>query len=83
MTICKFCGEEIDWLNTPKGYKAVDVEPEFVIECEGGDVFLDDEGEEVRGRLARPDEVNTLEKKLDTPVLSVPHNRTCRGRRRW
>ena len=66
MAICKYCGEEISWQNTPNGYKAVDLEPEFVIECRGGDVFLDDEGEEVRGRLSRPDEVDTQEKKLDT-----------------
>ena len=82
MAICKYCGEEISWQNTPNGYKAVDLEPEFVIECRGGDVFLDDEGEEVRGRLARPDEVDTREKKLDTPVLSVPHARTCKAMNR-
>lgn len=82
MAICKFCGEEISWLDTPGGYKAIECEPEFVIEGDGEDIFLGDEGEEIRGRLARPDEVDTPEKKLETPVLSVPHARNCRALQR-
>jgi len=56
----------------------VDLEPVFVIEGEGQDKFYDEEEGELTGRLARPEEVQTREQKMNTPVAFVPHWRTCR-----
>ena len=82
MSVCKFCGREIDWMRTEDGrYIPVDPEPVFVIEGEGGELFYTDEGETITGRKARPWEVQTREEKINTPLGFVPHFRTCQRRR--
>lgn len=78
MSICKGCQAEIDWLRTPAGkMMPINPEPVFVIEGDGTDVFYTDEGEQLRGRLARPEEVETKDARLKTPLGFVPHWKTC------
>ena len=73
MSICKFCGIEIDWIQTVDGqYIPIDVDPMFVIEGEGTDQFIEDTGTAIIGRLARPEEESR-----DLPVAFIPHLRTC------
>ncbi len=82
MSYCKNCGEEIDWMRTEEGrYIPVDPEPVFFIEGEGTERFYDEEQGVFTGRRARPEEVQTREQKLNTPLGFVPHWRTCRARR--
>lgn len=82
MSVCKDCGREIDWMQTEEGrYIPVDPEPVFVIEGEGRDRFYTEEEGELTGRSARPEEVQTKEEKINTPLGFVPHWRTCRARR--
>lgn len=82
MSVCRDCGAEIEWMRKPDGgYIPVDQEPEFVIEGEGNEHFYDDELGEITGRLARPEEVQTREQKINALVGYVPHCRTCRARR--
>ena len=60
MSICKGCWREIDWIRTAAGKSMpIDPDPVFVIEGEGKDLFYTEEGEQLRGRAARPDEVTT------------------------
>ncbi len=81
MSYCKSCGAEIDWMRTEEGrYIPVDPEPVFVIEGEGQERFYTEEEGALAGRLARPEEVQTLEQKANTPMGWVPHWRTCRAR---
>lgn len=78
MSFCKGCWREISWIRTPAGKPMpVDLEPVFVIEGDGKDLFYTEEGEQLRGRIARPEEVATREAKLETPVAFVPHWKTC------
>ena len=78
MSCCKDCGQEIDWARTAEGwYMPVDPEPVFVIEGEGGECFYAEEEGELTGRMARPEEVQTREAKISTPLGFVPHWRTC------
>ena len=78
MSYCKNCGREIDWMRTAEGrYIPVDPEPVFVIEGEGQDKFYAEEEGELTGRAERPGEIQTLEKKISTPLGFVPHWRTC------
>lgn len=78
MSVCKGCGREIDWIRTAAGKSMpIDPEPVFVIEGDGKDLFFTDEGETLKGRAARPDEVTTKEAKLETPLGFVPHWKTC------
>ncbi len=63
-------------------YIPVDPEPVFVIEGDGDEQFYDDELGEIAGRMARPEEVQTREQKINAPVGYVPHWRTCRARRK-
>ena len=78
MSRCKNCGREIDWLCTAEGhYIPVDPEPVFLIEGDGDERFYDEEEGELTGRPARPDEVQTREDKINTPLGFVPHWRTC------
>lgn len=78
MSICRNCGAEIDWIRKPDGgYIPVDPEPVFVIEGEGDEHFYDDELGVLTGRPARPEEVQTLEEKINTPLGFAPHWRTC------
>lgn len=80
MSLCKNCGEEIDWMRTEGGgYIPVDTEPVFVIADEGTDRFYTEEEGEITGRQARPEEVQTREAKINTPLGFVPHFRTCCG----
>lgn len=82
MSVCKDCGREIDWIRTEEGrYIPVDPEPVFVIEGEGRDRFYTEEEGELTGRPARPEEVQTREEKINTPLGFVPHWRTCQARR--
>lgn len=79
MSYCKNCGAEIDWIRGPEGrYIPVDPEPVFVIEGEGQEQFYTEEEGVLAGRLARPEEVQTREQKMNTPLGFVPHWRTCR-----
>ena len=68
---------------TDGGHIPVDPEPVFVIEDGGDERFYSDELGMVTGRLARPEEVQTPEQKINTTVAFVPHWRTCgeRGRK--
>ncbi len=82
MSYCKNCGAEIDWMRTEEGrYIPVDPDPVFVIEGEGQERFYTEEEGVLAGRLARPEEVQTREQKMNTPLGFVPHWRTCRARR--
>ena len=73
MSICKFCGKEIDWIQAENGrYIPIDVDPVFVIEGEGTEQFIEDTGAAMIGRPARPEEEHR-----DLPVAFVPHVRTC------
>lgn len=78
MSVCKNCGQEIDWVRKEDGrYIPVDPEPVFVVEGEGNERFYDEELGEITGREAAPGEVRTMEEKINTPVGFVPHWRTC------
>lgn len=83
MSYCKNCGEEIEWLHMPDGkFIPADPHPVFVIEGEGSERFYDDERGVITGRRARSEEVQTMEQKIDTPLVFVPHWRTCSCMRR-
>lgn len=78
VSVCRNCGAEIDWMRTEEGrYIPVDPEPVFVIEGEGQEHFYTEEEGVLTGRLARPEEVQTREAKINTPLGFVPHWRTC------
>lgn len=78
MTFCKNCGQEIDWIRTENGkYIPVDPNPVFIIEGKGIERFYTDEEGVVIGRLAREEEVQTIEQKINTPVGYIPHWKTC------
>lgn len=78
MSYCKDCGREIDWMRTEEGrYIPVDPEPEFVIEGGGEERFYTEEEGVLTGRRATPEEVQTREAKINTPLGFVPHWRTC------
>lgn len=82
MSVCKDCGREIDWMQTEEGrYIPVDPEPVFVVEGEGAERFCTEEEGVLTGRQARPEEVQTREEKINTPLGFVPHWRTCQARR--
>lgn len=49
-----------------------DPEPVFVIEGDGCDRFTTDDGAEIVGRIARPEEESP-----ELPVAFVPHWKTC------
>ena len=87
MSVCKGCWREIDWIRTAAGKPMpVDPDPVFVIEGDGKDLFYTEEGEQLRGRAARSDEVTTQEAKLETPLGFVTHWKTCPNAadfRRW
>ena len=78
MSVCKGCGRQIDWIRTAAGKSMpIDPEPVFVIEGDGRDLFYTEEGEQLRGRPARLDEVTTQEAKLEAAVGFMPHWKTC------
>lgn len=73
MSRCRGCGAAIDWIRTPAGRSMpVDMEPVFIIEGDGPDRFITDEGEIVTGRRALPEE-----ERRDLTVAFVPHWKTC------
>ena len=73
MSVCRGCGRAIDWIKTTAGKNMpVDPEPVFVIEGDGRDRFVTDDGAVVVGRVARPEE--------ESPALTVafvPHWKNC------
>ena len=84
VSACRNCGAEIDWMRTEEGrYIPMDPDPVFVIEGEGAGTehFYTEEEGVLIGRRARPEEVQTREAKINTPLGFVPHWRTCRARR--
>ena len=73
MSLCRGCGAPLEWIKTAAGKSMpVDPEPVFVVEGDGPDSFITDEGEVIRGRAARPEEENN-----GLPVAFVPHWKTC------
>lgn len=73
MSICKGCGASIDWVHTKSGkMMPIDEEPVMVIEGDGRNVFVTDEGDTITGRRALPEEENR-----ELPVAFVPHWATC------
>lgn len=73
MSRCRGCGAEIDWIRTRAGkMMPVDEEPVMVIEGEGRDLFVTDEGDTITGRKAAPQEENR-----ELPVAFVPHWAMC------
>lgn len=84
MSLCKGCGAAITWITTKAGKNMpVDPDPVMVIEGDGRDKFITDEGDVIVGRLATPEELT-----MDLAVAFVPHWKTCpnadsfrRGRR--
>lgn len=74
MAMCRGCGARIDWIKMKTG-KMMPVDPEavMVIEGEGREVFVTDEGETISGRRALPEEED-----MGLRVGFVPHWSTCR-----
>lgn len=73
MSLCKKCGASIEWVKTPAGkYMPVDKEPVIVVEGEGRNSFVTDEGEIIKGRRATPEEETE-----DSTVAFIPHWATC------
>ena len=73
MSICKFCGTEIDWIQAADGqYTPIDIDPVFMIEGEGTERSIEDTGTAIIGRLAKSEEANR-----NFLVAFVPHMRTC------
>ena len=73
MSTCKGCGALIDWIATTEGkYMPVDPEPVFIIEGDGLDHFVTDEGAVLLGRRARLEE-----ERSGLEVAFVPHWKTC------
>ncbi len=73
MSTCKGCGAPIDWITTKEGkYMPVDPEPVFIIEGDGSDRFVTDEGEVLLGRRALP-----AEERPGLEVAFVPRWKTC------
>jgi hypothetical protein len=65
-------------MQTAEGqYIPVDQEPVFVIEGDGAEQFYTEEEGVITGRPARPEEVQTREAEINTPLGFVPHWRTC------
>ncbi|MCM1439659.1 MAG: hypothetical protein NC131_10755 [Roseburia sp.] len=63
----------MEWIRTKAGKSMpVDPDPVMVVEGEGRDRFVTDEGDVIIGRLARPEEMT-----MDLPVAFVPHWKTC------
>ena len=73
MSLCKGCGAPIDWITTKEGkYTPVDPEPVFIIEGDGSDRFITDEGEVILGRRALQEE-----ERPGLEVAFVSHWKTC------
>ena len=77
MSFCRGCGARIEWIRTTAGKNMpVDPEPVFIIEGEGKDRFVTDEGAVIVGRRVRPEEAPRTFP-TDFPVGFVPHWKTC------
>ena len=73
MSTCKGCGAPIDWITTKEGkHMPVDPEPVFIIEGDGSDRFVTDEGAILLGRMARPEE-----ERPGLEAAFTPHWKTC------
>ena len=73
MSVCKGCGAPLEWIDTAAGRSMpVDPEPVFIIEGDGLDRFVTDEGAVLLGRRARPEE-----ERPGLEVAFVPHWKTC------
>ena len=73
MSLCRGCGSQIEWIKTTAGRNMpVDPEPVFVIEGDGRDRLVTDDGAVIVGRRARPEEESR-----ELPVAFVPHWKTC------
>lgn len=74
MAMCRGCGATIEWIRTRAGkMMPVDPAPVMVIEGEGREVFVTDEGDTITGRRALPKEED------ETLLVGfVPHWGTCR-----
>lgn len=73
MSYCRGCGREIEWIRTTAGKNMpVDPEPVFVIESDGTNRFVTDDGAVIIGRCATREEESR-----DLPVAFVPHWKTC------
>ena len=79
MSTCKGCGAPIDWITTTEGkYMPVDPEPVFIIEGDGLDRFVTDEGAVLLGRRAR------LEgERLGLEVAFIPLWKPCQNAGRF
>ena len=74
MSLCRGCGARIDWIRTKNGkIMPVDPEPVMVIEGEGWDTFVTDEGATITGRRALREE-----ERRELPVGFIPHWKHCR-----
>lgn len=74
MSVCRFCGAEIDWMPTEDGhFVPVDPEPVLVVEGEGDRLFYSEEEGVLKGRQAEFEEESP-----ELPVAFVRHR--CDGR---
>lgn len=81
MAICKYCGDWIDWIYTPKGYRPVVPRPVMVMPDCGRETFITDEGEIIRGRRTLPGAAGG-----GNIAAYVPHWTVCpakKAQRRW
>lgn len=78
MSVCRWCGQEIEYIfcESENKYVSIDPEPVFVIEGSGTDRFIDDLGDPLCGRVARPEEESR-----DLPIGFFRHWDTCGYRR--
>lgn len=73
MSVCRRCGRDLEWIYGDDGRaRPYDPEPVFVIEGDGCDRFTTDDGAEIVGRIARPEEESP-----ELPIAFVPHWKTC------
>lgn len=72
MSICKQCSAPVEWIRAGSFLVPVDETPVFVVEGNGTERFLTDEGKIVTGHIASYDEMSP-----DVPVAFIPHGRTC------
>lgn len=72
MSICKFCGAQIDFIQMKSGaFMPVDPEPVFIIEGNMRDTFITDEGETIKGQMISNSEIPFCD------VAFVPHWKMC------
>lgn len=79
MSLCKGCGRPIEWIRTQAGKSMpVDPDPVFVIEGQGPDTFVTDEGVVIRGQNIENAVIPRGNgKTIPQTVAFVPHWKTC------